>query len=371
VSAQKGDPEFGVSRGRLLPNHRILLNDEVTAATRQKLQDSPVLVHGGMAQDVGPILEMVTERYLLRSNPEWQARQQALGILGEIERNLRSGDVRAIGNATERNFEGPIQTIIPWASNIFTETLIQEVRAAFGSDFWGFWMLGGMSGGGMGFIFDPARKTEAQHRLAPLMGEISHRLAGGVPFAMKPVVYNFAINERGTFAELLVSDATVLPDRYYNLMLPAVLRREQREITASERSDLTRFSMSCYDKSNALRRTRSFLDCLLPSQRNGEGEALNLSSLLAEYGFDPVQHERIQIELRAGQIGLTQNRLPTSIQIEDVSADQVFFTTIPFRMSSPPATSPTSPPKTISAVKTTMDTKARFICRRDASLVCA
>jgi galactokinase/mevalonate kinase-like predicted kinase len=325
--AQQGDPEFNVSRGRLLPKHRILTNDEVTAATRQKLQDSLVLVHGGMAQDVGPILEMVTERYLLRSDAEWQARQQALRILDEIVRDLRSGDVRAVGNATERNFEGPLQTIIPWANNLFTETLIHEVRTAFGPDFWGFWMLGGMSGGGMGFIFDPARRAEAQERLGEIMGDVSHRLAGGVPFAMHPVVYDFSINERGTFAQLLADDNAALPDRYYNLMLPAVLRKDQQRLTASERSDLTTFSISCYGEPNALLRTQSFLERLLPSHGNGKKEARTLDSLLTEYGFDPLQHERIQTELRAGQIGLAQNRLPASTQIEDVSPEQVFDAT--------------------------------------------
>ena len=64
VEAAADDAEFGISRGRLLPNHRILSKSEVTEETRQGLQDSLVLVHGGMAQDVGPILEMVTERYL-------------------------------------------------------------------------------------------------------------------------------------------------------------------------------------------------------------------------------------------------------------------------------------------------------------------
>jgi hypothetical protein len=111
--ALEGDPEFGISRGRLIPNHRILTEDDVSASTREKLQESLVLAHGGMAQDVGPILEMVTERYLLRSDAEWTARQQAVHILDEIVRDLRSGDIRAVGGATERNFEGPLQTIIP------------------------------------------------------------------------------------------------------------------------------------------------------------------------------------------------------------------------------------------------------------------
>ena len=72
VLAAEGDPEFGVSRGRLMPQHRILTHDDASPALRQKLQDSLVLVHGGMAQNVGPILEMVSEKYLLRSEAEWR-----------------------------------------------------------------------------------------------------------------------------------------------------------------------------------------------------------------------------------------------------------------------------------------------------------
>ena len=114
-----------------------------------------MLVHGGMAQNVGPVLEMVTEKYLLRCEAEWTARQEAIAILREIETSLGRGDVREIARLTTRNFFGPIQTIIPWASNHYTETLIDLARGKFGGDYWGFLMLGGISGGGMGFIFDP------------------------------------------------------------------------------------------------------------------------------------------------------------------------------------------------------------------------
>ena len=147
AKAADGDPEFGISRGRLLPSHQILGPDDVSGQTRRELQQSLVLVHGGMAQDVGPILEMVTEKYLLRSAAEWQGRQEAIQLLDEILAHLEDGDVRAVGASTQRNFDGPIQAIIPWASNLYTETLIERVKAEFGDDFWGFWMLGGMSGG--------------------------------------------------------------------------------------------------------------------------------------------------------------------------------------------------------------------------------
>jgi hypothetical protein len=324
VPAAVGDAEYGVSRGRLLPNHRILTESDVSSETRQRLQNSLVLVHGGMAQDVGPILEMVTERYLLRSGPEWIARQQACAILDEILEDLRIGDVRAIGNATQRNFNGPLQAIIPWASNRFTETLIEQVRAAFGESFWGFWMLGGMSGGGMGFIFDPARKQEAQARLGDLMRQARGKVEDGLAFAMDPVVYNFSINEYGTRSELLTGDAAALPDGYYNLMLPAVLRKDQRVLSSTERSDLQRFSSRCYSERGAQERTRGFLDRLLP-QSNGSGDQTEtLESLLAQHGFDPIQHERIQTGLRSGLIGLAQNRVPASVVIEDVPPGTVF-----------------------------------------------
>ncbi len=327
VQAVEGDTEFGISRGRLLPNHRIFSETEISEATRQRLQDSLVLVHGGMAQDVGPLLEMVTERYLLRSEAEWVGRQEACKLLDEIIAHMRAGNVQAIGGSTQRNFDGPLQTIIPWASNLYTETLIEEVRKEFGSAFWGFWMLGGMSGGGMGFIFDPARKVEAQDYLGTLMPKVSRRLAGGVPFAMEPVIYDFAINERGTFADFLTGESAVLPDKYYDLTLPSILRKDQRSLTASERSDLERFSSSWNRGPEALGRAQSFLDRFLPHDRGGNGKSETLDSLLAQNGFDPLQHERIQAQLRAGYIGLAQNRLPVSSQIEDVSPEHVFDAT--------------------------------------------
>jgi hypothetical protein len=62
VKPKKDDPEHGLSRGRLLPIHRQLSEAEAPASLIKALQESLVLVHGGMAQNVGPVLEMVTER---------------------------------------------------------------------------------------------------------------------------------------------------------------------------------------------------------------------------------------------------------------------------------------------------------------------
>ena len=130
AAACAGDPEYGVSRGCLLPKHEIFTDTIVSSETREKLQQSLVLVHGGMAQNVGPILEMVTEKYLLRSEAEWNARGEAMQVLEDVVAARKSGNVHDIGEATTRNFFGPLQTIIPWSTNLFTDVLIQAQRTS-------------------------------------------------------------------------------------------------------------------------------------------------------------------------------------------------------------------------------------------------
>jgi hypothetical protein len=318
VLAAEADPEFGISRGRLMPKHRILDEQDASRVTRRKLQDSLVLVHGGMAQNVGPILEMVTEKYLLRCGAEWKARQSMLGILQEILTALQDGDVRAIGAATTRNFSQPIQTIIPWATNYFTETLIGRVRAEFGDAFWGFWMLGGMSGGGMGFIFAPEKKTLAQKRLQELMSATKRELQHALPFAMEPVVYDFAINERGSYADLLEGGTALMPPVYYTLMVPALLRQDRHSLSTPARAELDKFGAACRTKPELRGVVQGLFDIMLPRGKAESATEQTLSTLLKEHGFDPVQHEQIRADLKEARIGLAQNRLPASAVIEDV-----------------------------------------------------
>lgn len=318
AKAGENDPEFGISRGRLMPQHRILDAKDASPVARRNLQASLVLVHGGMAQNVGPILEMVTEKYLLRSGAEWKARQGMLSILDEILGALRSDNIQAVGNATTRNFSDPIQTIIPWATNYFTEKLIERVRAAFGNAFWGFWMLGGMSGGGMGFIFAPERRDEARGRLQEIMSEAKRELQNALPFAMEPVVYDFSINERGTWADLLKGSDALMPATYYSLTVPALLKRDRLELPEARRAELDKFGAACRTRPELRDVVQSLFDVILPRGSGGSGNAETLAVLLAQNGFDRVQHEQIRSDLKEGRIGLAQNRLPASAVIEDV-----------------------------------------------------
>ncbi|RFC43087.1 MAG: hypothetical protein DVB28_001665 [Verrucomicrobia bacterium] len=318
VRASEDDPEWGVSRGRLMPRHTVLGTDSISQETRRKLQDSLVLVHGGMAQNVGPILEMVTEKYLLRSGAEWQGRQEALGILDGILAALQAGDIRALGEVTTRNFRGPLQTIIPWATNFYTETLLRRASEAFGEDFWGFWMLGGMSGGGMGFIVAPERKREAQERLQAIMSETKRELQHSLPFAMEPVVFNYAINENGTFAELISGENALMPPGYYALTVPALVRRDRHALPPGRRAELDRLGAAARALPEFGGMVQALFDALLPKGATATGENDSLQSLLQSNGFDKAQHERVRTDLKEGRIGLSQNRLRADTRIEDV-----------------------------------------------------
>jgi galactokinase/mevalonate kinase-like predicted kinase len=315
TSATESDPEYGISRGRLLPNHEILGIDRISAETRQKLQDSLILVHGGMAQNVGPILEMVTEKYLLRSDLEWAARQRATTLLDEMLDALAEGDLKRVGRLTTENFTGPLQTIIPWCTNRFTDTLIEASQKKFGDQFWGFWMLGGMSGGGMGFIFDPAVKAEAQKWLQQKMLETKRAMQTRLPFAMDPVVYDFAINDRGSWSELLTGSLARMPSGYYSIVVPKWIKKDMRELTEQTQRELIRIGAECREGE---RSSRWILDRILPQPNSESSNRAVLAALLNENGFDRQQHEQIRTDLLNGRIGLAQNRLPPNTIIEDV-----------------------------------------------------
>jgi hypothetical protein len=325
VLAGPGDPEYGVSPGRLLPRHTVLDAQNVPDVARRSLQESLILVHGGMAQNVGPILEMVTEKYLLRSAREWTARQEALAIFESLLKALHQGDIHALGAGTTRNFLNSIQTIIPAANNYYTEALIAHMRQRFDADFWGFWMLGGMSGGGMGFLVAPARKREAQNFLEDTMRNIQRELEHSLPFAIEPVVYDFAINSHGTQATLLEGSEAILPPAYYALQAPGWLRLDPRQLTPLRSRELGRFGEACRSNPALAGLAGTLFDRLFPPARQEEGMN-RLESLLRENGFDAEQHERIRSDLKRGLIGLVQNRLPVSSVIEDVRDEDVVDT---------------------------------------------
>lgn len=318
--AGSNDPESGISRGRLLPKHTILRDDRISEASRTALQSSLILIYGGMAQNVGPILEMVTEKYLVRAEKEWEARLDAQRIFEQIVDALERGDIRRVAELTTENFTGPLQTIIPWCTNRFTDSMIEQCRDRWGEQFWGFLMLGGMSGGGMGFFFEPSVQAEARQWLLQTLVATKREMQTRLPFAMDPVVYDFAINDRGSWCEMLRSDQATMPDGYYAIVAPKLIRQDIRDLSEQSQRELMRLNHSCREGDG---RARWLLDRLLPQAPTDTEAKSKLPEMLRANGFDRTQHEQIRNDLLSGRIGLSENRLPRQTVIEDVSLDDV------------------------------------------------
>ena len=196
-----------------------------------------------------------------------------------------------------------------------------------GDDFWGFWMLGGMSGGGMGFLFAPHSKAHAQERLQAIMTDTKRQMEHAVPFAMEPVVYDFAINEQGTEATLLAGDGALMPAGYYALTVPPLLRMEARLLSPARRTELERFTAACQTVPEFQGMVQHVFEHLIPQGAQKAELTESLEALLEAHGFDRVEHEQIQADLRGGRLGLGQNRLPITSRIVDAGAEDLLDAT--------------------------------------------
>ena len=179
-------------------------------------------------------------------------------------------------------------------------------------------MLGGMSGGGMGFIFEPSRKAEAQARMLAIMAETKALLRNALPFAMEPVVYDFSINPHGTFAALLDGADAALPPDYYQLHLAPLLRSDPGDLSPAQRAELARFASLSRSNPDFRASLSHLLETLVPSGGGSSPQSGALAELLEKWGFDHEQHEAIRRDLLADRIGLARNRLPALTEITDV-----------------------------------------------------
>ncbi|MVM29974.1 UTP--glucose-1-phosphate uridylyltransferase [Spirosoma sp. HMF4905] len=321
--AQEGDPESGISRGTLLPRHRVLQGEEIHPDIQEKIMNSLVLMHGGMASNVGPILEMVTEKYLLRGNNEWNARQQTNQIFDNILDAIKEGDIKKLGQNTARNWEYPIKTIIPWASTYFTEQIIAKAKKQIGDDYYGFLMLGGMSGGGMGMFVNPAHYEEYKLQVLEMLRKTKSELSDSLPFAMEPVVYNWSINNKGTWANLQEGNQALMPEQYYGIQVSELVRKDPSSIPYVRRAEIDYFTTYCDQNNLAYPLLRTIVSNLFKvsdptSQGNRSAENEKADRVKKENGFDYIQHGEIREELQKGRIGLSRNRLSAETTIDDV-----------------------------------------------------
>jgi hypothetical protein len=104
--------------------------------------------------------------------------------------------------------------------------------------------------------------------------------------------------------------------------VPVLLKADRRELPASRRGELDAFAAACRTQPELAGMVDTLFDRLFPRTASSSGDR-SLRDLLADLGFDAVQHEQIRSDLVHGRIGLAQNRLPASSRIEDVRDEDV------------------------------------------------
>jgi hypothetical protein len=176
----------------------------------------------------------------------------------------------------------------------------------------------------MGFVVAPDRKPAAQAFLRAAMSDLRQRLRASLPFAMDPVVYDFAVNPVGTTAELLAGGRAVMPRGYYAHLLPGWLREDPRAAPASRRGELERVAAAARSSPDLAGLVEALFDRMLPAAKQSAADrGEERARLPAANGFDRGQHERIRADLKRGRIGLAQNRLPAATVIEDIRPGDV------------------------------------------------
>ncbi len=279
-----------------------------------------MLVHGGMAQDVGPILEMVTEKYLLRSEAEWQrppAGDRHPGRDPRAPARRRRGGRRR-GHRTQ--FRRPDPGHHPVGHEPLHRNADSTRARGIGRRFLGLLDAWRHVRRRHGLHLRPRGEAARSERLEVIMRETKRTLERAVPFAMEPVVYDFAINERGTHADLLSGDAALMPPGYYTLAVPALLRTETRLLPADPPRGARSLRRRLPHGAGTVRHGAEPVRPYAAARHRGSADASrSLAALLDRYGFDREQHEQIQADLRSGRIGLAQNRLPATSRIEDVA----------------------------------------------------
>ena len=133
----------------------------------------------------------------------------------------------------------------------------------------------------------------------------------------------FAINDRGTFADLLEADSALMPSGYYTLVVPGLLRQDRHALSALRRAELDKFGAACRTRPELRGVVQTLFDVMLPRGKAEAAGGPTLTTLLEENGFDRAQHEQIRQDLKQGRIGLAQNRLAGNATIEDAGIGDV------------------------------------------------
>lgn len=189
-------------------------------------------------------------------------------------------------------------------------------------------MLGGMSGGGMGMFVNPERYEDYKMEVLNILSKTKNELAEAMPFAMEPVVYNWRINQKGSWSSLQQGNEALMPEQYYAIHVSELVRKVPESISYNRRAEIDFFTTYCEKNNLAYPLLRTIVSNLFKvsdpsSHSNRAVEDEKSTQIKKTNGFDFIQHEEIREQLQKGRIGLFRNRLPSETLIEDVRPGEI------------------------------------------------
>ena len=176
------------------------------------------------------------------------------------------------------------------------------MRRSFGDDFWGFWMLGGMSGGGMGFIFAPARKAEAQDFLQHIMSATpSANWSTPCPSRWSRWSTILPSTSAARWPTCCTATRRCCRRPITRCTVPRLAAAgSARHCTPLRRAELDRFAAACRTQPGTGRHGADLVRPPAARGRSAEAASGQTSrTLLAENGFDREQHEQIRADCSA------------------------------------------------------------------------
>ncbi|MDP4182983.1 MAG: UTP--glucose-1-phosphate uridylyltransferase, partial [Bacillota bacterium] len=194
ITGQAADPKYDPeSAGSLLPCYRELdLSDDCV----EKIFSSLTLVNGGTGQDVGPVLRMITEQYILKDKIAWNARLRTEDRFPQILNALKSGNIKLLGQLESEDFRD--RTLISSLSNnLFHQKVFDQLKLTFRDDLWGYDSTGGRAGAGGIFFVNPERRKEFENAFVTISKKIQEDLKGQIRFSSAPMIHSYEINKKG------------------------------------------------------------------------------------------------------------------------------------------------------------------------------
>ncbi len=214
ISGQPSDAAFEPdSAGSLLPSYEELQIEDTVA---EKILSSLVLVNGGTGQDVGPVLRMITEKYILRDKEAWNARVSTENRFDKIFDSLLKGDIKELGRLEDEDFKDRAK-ISMLSDNLYHRKVYKRLKELFKDDLWGYDSTGGRAGAGEIFIVNPECREAFDKAFLTVSSEVQEELKGQMHFSSGPLIYKYEINKKGVLIELLEKEqAEILINQWLN-----------------------------------------------------------------------------------------------------------------------------------------------------------